>query len=94
MSSPRSKANERAERALTELLSESQEHLVGVVMLSYRPPGAGPLDVSYGQASGMRAGGELDFVMLPIALRQLADQIEAKIKNPTEFLACAVPVQR
>ena len=78
---PRSAASKRAEKALRELLAEG--YGAGVVVLSYRKPGARAGDVSFGLASGAKyEEGIHDFVHLASTLRKLADQLDAVVKNP------------
>lgn len=77
---PRSAASQRAEKALRELLGEG--YGAGVVVLSYRRPGASAEDVSFGQASAAKTEALRDFVHLASTLRQLADQLDAVVKDP------------
>lgn len=77
---PRSAASQRAERALRELLAEG--YGAGVVVLSYRRPGASAEEVSFGQACGSKMDALRDFVHLASTLRQIADQLDAAVMNP------------
>jgi hypothetical protein len=81
-----SPASLRAQRMLTDLFSEENDYRVGVVVLSYRLPGAGEREVSFAHASGMRAAdGTLDFVLLAKTLRQIADNLDRVTSDPAEI---------
>jgi hypothetical protein len=75
---------------LSEVLLPESEFRAGLVVLSYRRPGAGDRQVSFGHATGMRAAdGALDLVLMASTLRQIADQLDGLTKDP-EALARAM----
>ncbi len=88
-------ASLRASAVLAELLSGENDYRTGLVVLSYRRPGAGESDVSYAHATGMRGEeGAIDFVMMAKVLRQIADQLDGYVKNPASLLEVAKGMNR
>lgn len=89
-----SPASLRASKVLAELLSGDSDYRTGLVVLSYRRPGAGDRDVSFAHASGMRsADGALDFVLMAKTLRQIADQLDGYVADPASLAQAAVGVK-
>lgn len=86
MSEKPSPASQRAQKMLTDLFTEPNDYRAGVVVLSYRRPGAGERDVSFGHAALMRTSdGAIDFVLMSKTLRELADQLDAVVSDPKKL---------
>lgn len=93
MTQPLSPAARRSQEMLASVLTQSKEFRAGVVVLSYRRPGASEQEVSFGHSIGLSSEeGARDFVLLAQTLRRIADQLDQLVQHPEEFLQRATIV--